>query len=107
MLFYPEFMTQVSQGITFILEHSTEFPNMGILFGTPMIDDKNNMFNSAVLVQNGAILFQYDKYHLPNYDVFDESRYFKQGGTLFPATFKGKVLELVLEDGWTSLSQNK
>ena len=74
-----------------------------------MIDDKNNMFNSAVLVQNGAILFQYDKYHLPNYDVFDESRYFKQGDTLFPATFKGKRIGIsICEDGWARrLSQNK
>lgn len=32
--------------------------------------------NSLVLIDKGAIVAQRDKYNLPNYDVFDEARYF-------------------------------
>jgi NAD+ synthase (glutamine-hydrolysing) len=37
------------------------------------------VFNSAAVVQNGAVACVYDKQCLPNYGVFDEQRYFAPG----------------------------
>jgi NAD+ synthase (glutamine-hydrolysing) len=36
-------------------------------------------FNSAAVCHDGEIVYKYDKIHLPNYDVFDERRYFTNG----------------------------
>ena len=37
------------------------------------------IYNSAALCEKGKIKFVYDKILLPNYDVFDEQRYFTKG----------------------------
>lgn len=41
--------------------------------------DSGKLFNSAVLIKDGAIELVYDKLLLPTYDVFDEERYFEAG----------------------------
>ncbi|WP_027343718.1 NAD+ synthase [Hamadaea tsunoensis] len=38
--------------------------------------------DSLALLHRGGVAVTYDKYHLPNYGVFDESRYFVAGDTL-------------------------
>jgi len=38
----------------------------------------NPLFNVAVAVKDGKILYTQKKTLLPNYDVFDEARYFRQ-----------------------------
>ena len=44
------------------------------------IDKKDGkLFNAAALCQNGKIVKVYHKILLPNYDVFDERRYFESG----------------------------
>ncbi|MDF1759062.1 MAG: NAD+ synthase [Coxiellaceae bacterium] len=37
------------------------------------------MVNQASVIQNGEIIARYNKQHLPNYNVFDEKRYFNAG----------------------------
>ena len=39
----------------------------------------NKKFNAAAVCQDGKIVYKYHKIHLPNYDVFDERRYFHSG----------------------------
>jgi NAD+ synthase (glutamine-hydrolysing) len=41
--------------------------------------DRNKLYNSAVVLFAGAELAHYDKQKLPNYQVFDEQRYFTAG----------------------------
>ena len=36
-----------------------------------------NIYNAAALIQNRRLIGVQHKMHLPNYDVFDEKRYFK------------------------------
>ncbi|MDC0035806.1 NAD+ synthase, partial [Chloroflexi bacterium] len=38
-----------------------------------------NIYNSAAVANNHEIVDTYQKIHLPNYGVFDEKRYFKEG----------------------------
>ena len=38
--------------------------------------EKKNLYNAAVVIQDGSIIGYRYKTHLPTYDVFDEVRYF-------------------------------
>jgi len=64
------------------------------------------LFNAAVLISDGEIRHRYYKQHLPNYQVFDEVRYFTPGlAEQNPPVFKlrGVVLAIsICEDIWFS-----
>lgn len=44
--------------------------------------DNGKKFNAAAICQDGKIISKYHKIHLPNYDVFDERRYFQNGDSV-------------------------
>ena len=55
---------------------------VGLLFGAITEDDDligTNIHNSAVLCYDGKVQFIQPKSLIPNYDVFDEMRYFEPG----------------------------
>jgi NAD+ synthetase len=59
------------------------------------------LHNSAVLFEDGEILFTTRKRLLPTYDVFDEARYFEPGGASEVFLYKGKKLGIsICEDIW-------
>ena len=59
------------------------------------------LHNSAALFEDGKILFTARKRLLPNYDVFDETRYFEPGGGSEPFEYKGLSLGITIcEDIW-------
>ena len=59
------------------------------------------IFNSAVILQDGAVLAKHRKQVLPNYAVFDEKRYFEPGEAATVAEVAGRRLGLVIcEDVW-------
>ncbi len=61
----------------------------------------NPLHNSAVLFENGRVLHQAHKRLLPDYDVFDERRYFEPGKQWSPFPYKGSMIGLtVCEDIW-------
>ncbi len=81
LLFFPDFIT-ASRSALNDLTHFSRSCKVGALIGTIMENPHptgRRLTNSAVLVSSGQIVFQYDKIHLPNYDVFDEVRYFEPG----------------------------
>ena len=43
------------------------------------VDKKEDIFNSAAIIQDKKIIDIYHKHYLPNYGVFDENRYFQIG----------------------------
>ena len=60
-----------------------------------------NIYNAAALIQNGNLRGVQHKSHLPNYDVFDEKRYFKPATENF--VFELEALKLginICEDIW-------
>ncbi len=65
-------------------------------------DPGNPLFNAAVTVADGSILHVYKKVLLPNYDVFDEARYFAPAPHPEPPfPYKGlKVAVTICEDIW-------
>ena len=59
------------------------------------------LFNSAGVLYNGAVVAEYDKQCLPNYQVFDEKRYFEAGADTCVVTIKGLPVGLTIcEDIW-------
>ena len=59
------------------------------------------LHNSAILFEDGKLLFATHKRLLPTYDVFDESRYFEPGAASRAFTYKGLVLGITIcEDIW-------
>jgi NAD+ synthetase len=61
----------------------------------------NSLYNSAVLFDEGKILHQAHKRLLPDYDVFDERRYFEPGAECSSFAYKGRKIGLTIcEDIW-------
>jgi len=64
-------------------------------------EEGNSLFNSAVLFDTGKILHQAHKRLLPDYDIFDERRYFEPGKKWSPFSYKGSTIGLTIcEDIW-------
>ncbi|HSP87715.1 MAG TPA: nitrilase-related carbon-nitrogen hydrolase, partial [Ignavibacteriaceae bacterium] len=76
----------------------------GLLLGTITEDDDNigtDIHNSAVLCYNGKVQFIQHKSLIPNYDVFDEMRYFDPAKHVYIHEFKGENLGIsICEDIW-------
>ena len=72
-----------------------------ILVGAPWAEEEQ-LFNSALLLDDGEIVFRYDKRELPNYGVFDEVRLFDPGeGAPSPVTFRDHRIGIAIcEDIW-------
>ncbi|HEY6626123.1 MAG TPA: NAD+ synthase, partial [Ignavibacteriaceae bacterium] len=77
---------------------------VGLLFGAITEDNDligTNIHNSAVLCYNRKVQFIQPKSLIPNYDVFDEMRYFEPAKDVFIHEFKGEKLGIsVCEDIW-------
>ncbi|MCV6603116.1 MAG: NAD+ synthase, partial [Cohaesibacter sp.] len=57
--------------------------------------------NSAIVMENGEIIAEQDKVHLPNYGVFDEVRVFQSGPMPQPIMIAGVSCGLLIcEDMW-------
>ncbi|MBL8510865.1 MAG: NAD+ synthase, partial [Betaproteobacteria bacterium] len=71
-----------------------------VLVGHPQQVD-GRLFNAASLLGEGRVLGTYLKQRLPNYQVFDEARYFAAGDKPFVFEHEGvKVGVLICEDIW-------
>jgi len=93
-----EFISKVNDHI---LKIAAIVSNKALIIGAPqLINDK--LFNSAILLQDGNVKSIYHKYCLPQYDTFDEIRYFQPGPEL-SAIFQlngHKIRILICEDLW-------
>ena len=57
--------------------------------------------NSAAVIERGKVVFRQNKMLLPNYDVFDEARYFVPADRESLCTLRGKQVALTIcEDAW-------
>lgn len=74
----------------------------GMVIGLPVWEEGNALpYNSVALLADGKIKEFRHKYELPNYDVFDEVRTFKQGPKPLPVGFRGFTIGLpICEDIW-------
>lgn len=76
----------------------------GLLFGTiteQLEEVGTGIYNSAMLCYNGKVQFVQHKSLLPNYDVFDEVRYFESAKEVYIHEFKNEKLGIsICEDIW-------
>ena len=62
---------------------------------------RNELYNSAAMIANRRLIGNYSKWYLPNYGVFDESRYFHPGRRLPLLTVNGTTIGVnICEDIW-------
>lgn len=84
----------VGQGATAVLtSDAPSFPLAG----------RHELYNEAAVLSDRRILATYRKRHLPNYGVFDESRYFHPGSRLPLLVLNGATIGVnICEDIWFS-----
>jgi NAD+ synthase (glutamine-hydrolysing) len=85
-------------------EIAIECQGIAAVIGCPVANPDikgKNLLNAALFLEDGTIKDSYYKALLPNYDVFDEYRYFEPGRKFNLVEFKGKKIALtVCEDLW-------
>ena len=86
-------VAQAAKGILAVVGTILENPEKG-----------NPLFNAALAVKDGKVLHTYKKVLLPNYDVFDEARYFSPAPHPEPPfTYKDlKIAVTICEDIWNA-----
>ena len=62
---------------------------------------RHELYNAAAVIADRRLAMTYAKWYLPNYGVFDESRYFSPGRRLPLVTVRGTVVGVnICEDIW-------
>lgn len=87
-----------------ILEIAKECVGIAALVGSPTFNKRpegKKLFNSALLLSEGKIIFSVNKALLPTYDIFDEYRHFEPETKFSTFTYKGLKLAITIcEDLW-------
>ena len=97
LIYRDDFKNRCQQALSAIKQASRQ---CGVIVGHPHWQD-GLVYNSLSLFFAGQQLACYHKQQLPNYDVFDEKRYFAAGEQTCVVDFKGKKVGLLIcEDLW-------
>jgi len=108
----PAFMQACDDALKALTERLAGLKGMAVVVGHPQGGDSRTSsvsvterFNCASVLSEGRVLATYAKRELPNYQVFDERRYFTPGNgvCVFEAGEAGskiKVGLLICEDAW-------
>ena len=73
----------------------------GVAAAVGFVDLNGDLYNSCAVVSGGEILHRYHKRYLPNYGVFDENRYFREGEGAPVLKLDGSLVGVsVCEDIW-------
>ncbi len=98
---FEDFIDLCDHALMILCEEAGE---MAIVVGAPSRNPDflgKPLFNSAVVIQNRRITDRVHKILLPNYDVFDEYRYFEPGPQARCVEIHGrKVAVTICEDLW-------
>lgn len=98
---FDEFLEKCYQAIEALCPLSQK---IGIIVGAPAPNDRpegKNLFNAAYFLAEGKVQQVVHKALLPNYDIFDEYRYFEPGFEFKCIDFQGKKIALTIcEDIW-------
>jgi len=85
-------------------EIANECTGIAAIVGSPTLNRKpegKKLFNSALLLSEGKVIFSANKALLPTYDIFDEYRYFEPENRFSVFSFKGLRLAITIcEDLW-------
>lgn len=97
LLLRPSLETRVNDALATI--QAASLP-VALVIGLPWHDGEH-LYNAAFVMEQGEITARYRKRHLPNYQVFDEHRYFASSSEPVICTCRGiKVALTICEDIW-------
>jgi NAD+ synthase (glutamine-hydrolysing) len=108
----PSFITACDDAVKTVARELAGLKDMAVVVGHPTGGGSRtrsvaiqSRYNAATVLCEGAVLATYAKRELPNYQVFDDRRYFTpgQGDCIFEAGEAGhkvKVGLLICEDAW-------
>ncbi|MDD1660999.1 MAG: NAD+ synthase [Methanomicrobiales archaeon] len=98
------FRKRADRAVEEVLRISRMYPRTGLLVGAPRPTGRETgrgLYNSALLMKDGRLLFSQHKSLLPSYDVFDEARYFDPAPSVEVVRFGDRVLGIsICEDAW-------
>jgi len=87
-----------------VTEIAKECTGIAAIVGSPTINknkEGKKLYNSALLLSEGKVIFCANKALLPTYDIFDEYRYFEPEKKFSVVQFKDKKLAITIcEDLW-------
>ncbi len=95
------FRPSISRRITDVMDKiQAASKGLTVIVGAPSYQD-TQIFNAAFVLQDQTVIARYHKNILPNYNVFDEKRYFQAGCEPCVFTLKGCQIGLsICEDIW-------
>ena len=104
----PSFIAACDEAVKTVARETADLADMVIVVGHPMGRDQrgksitiSQRTNSASVIREGRVIEHYAKRMLPNYQVFDERRYFVPGqGTCVFQVGGVSVGLLICEDAW-------
>ncbi len=100
LLLRHSFYAAVDRSIERLAAQLLQVPELSVVVGHPLARE-GRRFNAASLIRGGRVLATYCKHDLPNYDVFDEQRYFTPDNR--PVVFEVNRIRFALnicEDTW-------
>ncbi|OIP00239.1 MAG: NAD+ synthase [Bacteroidetes bacterium CG2_30_33_31] len=101
---FLEFNDFIDKVIFSLQNIATHCKNIAALIGAPSRNETGKgkpLFNSAYFLFEGRVKQVFNKTLLPNYDIFDEYRYFEPNKVFELLKFKGKNIAVtVCEDLW-------
>ncbi len=104
LLLRPAFVDRCEESLRSLAEQLAPLA-IEVIVGLPKRGDNGELYNAAVWLRDGKPVAWYHKQALPNYDVFDEKRYFKPGKATCVVEAKGRRFALLIcEDFWTDLA---
>ena len=90
----------IANNLKALEEFAAEVPE-GVVAAIGFVDLESDLYNACALVSGGEVLHRYHKRYLPNYGVFDENRYFREGSGAPLLKLDGTFLGMnVCEDIW-------
>ncbi len=96
-----EFIEKCNLSVMEIAERCT---GISAIVGSPTLNTRpvgKKLFNSALVLSEGKIIFSVNKALLPTYDIFDEYRYFEPENHFSVFSFMGlKIALTICEDLW-------
>ncbi len=112
LFFRPAFISACDDAIESIAEALADLKDLCVVLGHPVGTHSSSRsvvvtarYNAASVVRQGRVIARYFKRELPNYQVFDERRYFTPGQEpcVFELQQDGQVIRvglLICEDAW-------
>lgn len=98
---FRDFVKRCNKSIKTIASYCT---NIAAIVGTPIFNTHHKgkpLYNAAAFCHNGKVQHFTKKTLLPNYDIFDEYRYFEPNNEFDIIEYKGKKIALTIcEDLW-------